>query len=97
MVEQNQQIATNAESAMITLVIQDLRSNNKLFEVQCASDCSVEDLKCMINIESQVDVAQQELFYMQVMLTNDAQQISAIGITDNDMINMGVSPLNTEE
>ena len=50
-------------SAMITLLIQDLREDDKFHHIECESDSTVEDLKCLINIESQVEVEKQELFF----------------------------------
>jgi len=42
----------NASSQMIALLIQDLRVDDKFYHVECEPDSSVEDLKCLINIES---------------------------------------------
>jgi hypothetical protein len=52
-----------ASQRMISLVIQDLRFANKFFDIECEIDSSVEDIKCLINIESQVEVEKQELYF----------------------------------
>ena len=86
-----------ADGNQVRLVIQDLRENNKFYNITCDADATVEDLKCLICIESQVEIERQELFFSQAMLTVDTRKLNEIGITDNDMINMGISNLNTDE
>ena len=39
-----------ANSSMITLVIQDLRFDDKFLDVECELDSTVEDLKCLIAV-----------------------------------------------
>jgi len=42
----------NANNQMISLLIQDLRTDDKFYHVECELESTVEDLKCLINIES---------------------------------------------
>ena len=74
-----------------------MREDDKFYHVECEPDSSVEDLKCLINIQSQVEVERQELFFRQQMLCHDSQKLNEIGIENNDMINMQISVLNVEE
>ena len=74
-----------------------MREDDKFYHVECEPDSTVEDLKCLINIQSQVEVEKQELFFRQMMLTQDDRKLNDIGISNNDMINMGISVLNTDE
>ena len=82
---------------MITLLVQDLREDDKFYHVECEPNSTVEDLKCLINIQSNVEVEKQELFFRQQMLTQDTKKLNDIGIVNNDMINMGITVLNSDE
>ena len=82
---------------MIALLIQDLRQDDKFYHVECEPDSTVEDLKCLITLQSQVDVEKQELFFSQRRLTVDSAKLNEIGISNNDMINMQVSRLDTAD
>ncbi len=86
-----------ASQRMISLVIQDLREANKFIDIECEVDSSVEDIKCLINIELQVEVEKQELYFRQLMLMNDSAKLNAIGINHGDMINMAISQLDTQD
>lgn len=55
----------NQPNAMISLVIQDLRFDDKFYDIECEHNSTVEDLKCLITIQCSVDVEQQELFFSQ--------------------------------
>mmetsp|Transcript_7426 Transcript_7426/g.8992 ORF Transcript_7426/g.8992 Transcript_7426/m.8992 type:complete len:160 (-) Transcript_7426:922-1401(-) len=83
--------------SMISLVIQDLRFDDKFYDIECEHDSSVEDLKCLITLESQVEVEKQELFFSQQLLQRDAAKLNELSINHGDMINMGVTQLNTQE
>ena len=48
----------NAQTQMIALLIQDLRMDDKFYHVECEPDSTVEDLKCLVNIQSEVAVEQ---------------------------------------
>ena len=89
--------AAAQQTTMISLLIQDLREDDKFYHIECEPDSTVEDLKCLINIQSQVEVEKQELFFRQAMLTQDSRKLNEIGIVNNDMINMGITVLNTDE
>ena len=41
---------------MISLLIQDLQQNDKFYHIECEATATVEDLKCLINIESNIAV-----------------------------------------
>ena len=41
---------------MISLLIQDLAHNDKFYHIECEATATVEDLKCLINIESNIAV-----------------------------------------
>lgn len=46
----------NQPNAMISLVIQDLRFDDKFYDIECEHNSTVEDLKCLITIQCSVDV-----------------------------------------
>lgn len=62
--------------------------------MECEPDSTVEDLKCLVNIQSEVAVEQQILYYSQNVLNDDSKKLSDIGIKNNDMVNMNISLLN---
>ena len=41
---------------MITLLIQDLQKSDAYYHIECEANATVEDLKCLINIESGIEV-----------------------------------------
>lgn len=71
-----------------------MRVDDKFYHVECEPDSTVEDLKCLVNIQSEVAVEQQILYYSQNVLNDDSKKLSDIGIKNNDMVNMNISLLN---
>ena len=41
---------------MISLLIQDLEKADQFYHIECEANATVEGLKCLINIESNIDV-----------------------------------------
>lgn len=89
--------STANQSAMISVLIQDLAKADKYYHIECEASATVEDLKCLINIESNIAVEQQVLYFKQETLRVDTKRLDEIGINNNDMINLGVSNLSTED
>lgn len=52
------------------------------------NDITVEDLKCLIEIESQIPVHEQALFFRDKELNQDLAKLETFGITNNDMITL---------
>ena len=50
MVDANAGSKPATSATMMQLVIQDLRENNKFYTIECEPDCTIEDIKCLINI-----------------------------------------------
>ena len=44
----------NQAGDQFSLVIQDLRHNDKFYDIECEPDTSVEDLKCLLEVQSGV-------------------------------------------
>lgn len=74
-----------------------MRVDDKFYHVECEPDSTVEDLKCLVNIQSEVAVEQQILYYSQNVLNDDSKKLSDIGIKNNDMVNMNISLLNRQD
>ena len=87
----------STQSAMISLLIQDLAKNDTFYHIECEANATVEDLKCLINIESSIEVERQVLYFKQETLRVDTKRLNEIGINNNDMINLGVSNLSTDD
>ena len=82
---------------MISLLIQDLQQNDKFYHIECEATATVEDLKCLINIESNIAVERQVLYFKHQSLRNDNARLNELSINNNDMINLGISNLSTED
>jgi len=52
----------------LCLLIQDQRHEDKFYHIEIESDATVEDLKCLIAIESTIDPEKQVLTYRQQVL-----------------------------
>lgn len=58
-------------SATLTLLVQDLSKADKFYNIEIAADATVEELKCLIAIESTIDPERQILTYRQEVLRQD--------------------------
>jgi hypothetical protein len=75
----------------ITLLVQDITRDDKFYHIQIAEDATVEELKCLIAIQSTVDPERQVLTFRSQVLRDDAKKIvDHYGINNNDMVNMQV-------
>jgi hypothetical protein len=82
---------------MMELKVQDLSKTNVFYNIECEPDATVEDLKCLITIQSGIDLERQVLYFRQEVLNQDSKKLSECGIFTNDMINMGLSNLSTAD
>ena len=82
---------------MITLLIQDLNKDDVFYYVECDDDATVEDLKCLISVQSNIQVEQQVLYFRQDILRTDDKLLKSFGIQNNDMINLGISNLSSAD
>ena len=89
-------VSTNKDT-LLSLLIQDLSKDDKYYHIECEPTASVEDIKCLISVESGIDVEAQVLYYRQEILRVDSQRISELGIENNDMINLGITQLSTTD
>jgi len=77
------------------LLVQDLTKEDKYYHIEIDADATVEELKCLIAIESTIDPERQILTYRQAILKLDNKKLTEqYGIQNNDMINMNISNLN---
>ena len=70
-----------------------MSANDKFYHVEVDVDATVEELKCLIAIESALDPERQVLYYRQAILT-DSKRLKDYDITNNDMINLSITNLN---
>ena len=82
---------------MLNLLIQDLGKDDVFFHIECEDSATIEDLKCLITIQSNIPVEQQVLYFRQEILRTDEKLLKSFGIQDNDMINLQISHLNTAD
>jgi uncharacterized ubiquitin-like protein YukD len=74
---------------MITLLIQNItKDDDTFYNIECEHDATVEDLKCLIAVESGLDIEVQLLQFRQSMLSDDNKKLTDYGITNNDMLNL---------
>lgn len=87
-----------SSTAMLTLLVQDLQKNDKFYNIEIPADATVEELKCLIAIESTIDPERQILTYRQQILKTDSNKIvEHHGIQNNDMINLQVTNLSSAD
>jgi hypothetical protein len=77
------------------LLVQDLSKEDKFYHIEIDAAATVEELKCLVAIESTIDPERQILTYRQAVLKIDSKKlVEGYGIQNNDMINMQTSNLN---
>jgi hypothetical protein len=81
----------------LSLLIQDLGKDEVFYHVETDGDATVEDLKCLITVQSNIQVEQQVLYFRQDILRTDDRTLKSFGIQNNDMINLGISNLSSAD
>ena len=51
-------------------------------------DVTVEDLKCLLEIESSIPVSEQVLFFKNKEMSDEFQKLTHYGVSNNDMITL---------
>ena len=85
------------QAKVLNLLIQDLGKDDVFYHIECEDTASIEDLKCLITLQSNIQVEQQVLYYRQDILRTDNKTLKSFGIQDNDMINVGISNLSSAD
>ena len=70
------------------LLVQNLTSEDKFHNLEVDKDVTVEDLKCLLEIESGMPVNDQAIFFRNQELKEDAKKLVDFGIGNNDMLMM---------
>lgn len=79
----------------MNLLVQDLQKEDKFYHMEVHSDSTVEELKCLIAIESTIEPERQILTYKQIVLKDyNKKLVQHYGIQHNDMINLQITNLN---
>lgn len=82
-------------SSILNLLVQDLQKEDKFYHMEVHSDSTVEELKCLIAIESTIEPERQILTYKQIVLKDyNKKLVEHYGIQHNDMINLQITNLN---
>ncbi len=71
-----------------------MSKDDKFYHIEIDCDATIEELKCLIAIESTLDPDRQVLYYRQEILSRDNSKLKEYGITNNDMLNLSVTNLN---
>jgi hypothetical protein len=76
------------ETNSMTLLVQDILTDifHNLEDLE--NNITVEDLKCLIEVESSIPVHEQALFFKNKELDNDMKKLIDCGVTNNDMITL---------
>lgn len=79
--------STNTTASM-TLLVQNILTDvfHNLEDLE--NDITVEDLKCLVEVESQLPVHEQALFYKNKELDQDFKKLVDYGVSNNDMITL---------
>lgn len=65
-----------------------MTSEDKFHNLEVDKDVTVEDLKCLLEIESGMPVSEQAIFFRNQELKEDAKKLVDHGIGNNDMLMM---------
>ena len=79
-------VNSQAQSQTMELLIQDLTAEDKFHNLEVEKEVTVEDLKCLIEIESGIPVNDQAVFFRNEELKEDAKKLTSYGIGNNDML-----------
>jgi len=74
------------EEKTMELLVQNLTSDDQFHNLEVDLDVTVEDLKCLLEIESGIPVSDQAVFYKNNELKEDSKKLTAYGVGNNDML-----------
>ena len=74
------------QPANLTLLVQNLTKDDVFHSLEVERDVTVEDLKCLLEIESQIPVSEQALFFKNKELKVDSKKLVECGVGNHDMI-----------
>mmetsp|Transcript_7100 Transcript_7100/g.11969 ORF Transcript_7100/g.11969 Transcript_7100/m.11969 type:complete len:86 (+) Transcript_7100:23-280(+) len=75
-----------AANKQMSLLIQNITKDDIFHNLEVENDVTVEDLKCLLEIESQIPVSDQAIFFKNQELTQDTQMLTQLGVQHNDML-----------
>ena len=76
------------QANQMTLLVQNLTKEDVFHNLDVDEDITVEDLKCLLEIESQIPVNDQAIFFRSTELNQDAKKLKDCGISNNDMLTL---------
>lgn len=84
-----QGISSSQANQTMTLLVQNLTKDDIYHNVEDVdTDITLEDLKCLLEIESQIPVADQVVFFKQTELKDDFKKLVDYGVSNNDMLTL---------
>jgi hypothetical protein len=73
----------------MTLLVQNLTKDDVFHNLEdVETTITVEDLKCLLEIESQIPVSDQVLFFKNTELNQDFKRLVDCGVSNNDMLTL---------
>ena len=73
----------------MTLLVQNIIKDDTFHNLEDVDiDITVEDLKCLLEIESSIAVSDQVIFFKNVELKDDFKKLVDLGVTNNDMLTL---------
>jgi DNA damage-inducible protein 1 len=75
----------------MTLLVQNLLKEDAYYNLDVEIDVTVEDLKCLCEIEAQIPVSEQAIFFKNKELSENSKRLSEYGVGNNDMIMLTVA------
>lgn len=71
------------------LLVQNLLEDDKFHSLESVDiNATVEDLKCLLEIESAIPLADQAIFFKNQELKDDTAKLTSFGVGNNDMLLM---------
>ena len=77
-----------SNSQTMTLLVQNLTKDDVFHSIECDNDVTVEDFKCLLEIESMIPVNDQALFFKNQELVQDNKKLTDVGVGNNDMLSV---------
>ena len=73
----------------MTLLVQNLTKEDVYHNLEDVDlEITLEDLKCLLEIESMIPVSDQVVFFKQQELKDDFKKLQDYGVTNNDMLTL---------
>ena len=83
--KQDSQMTSNTN---MTLLVQNLTKDDQFHSMEVETDVTVDDFKCLLEVESGIPAGDQALFFKNQELNQEFKKLVDCGISNNDMLSL---------